>query len=165
MLKRFAAAALSVVIGLSALCSTPALATEAYLQCVPYAREVSGINIRGDAWTWWGQAEGRFRTGQRPAVGSVLVFQRHGRMTRGHVAVVTQVLNDRLIRVTHANWGGSRGRVEEDVVIVDASDAGDWSQVKVWHEPSNDLGITVYPVYGFIYRDLETPLALASAAP
>ena len=30
-----------------------------YLQCVPYARQVSGIQIYGDAWTWWDQAEGR----------------------------------------------------------------------------------------------------------
>jgi hypothetical protein len=31
----------------------------AYLQCVPYARQVSGIQIYGDAWTWWDQAAGR----------------------------------------------------------------------------------------------------------
>ena len=29
-----------------------------YLQCVPYARQVSGIRIFGDAHTWWDQAEG-----------------------------------------------------------------------------------------------------------
>ena len=40
-----------------------------YLQCVPYARQVSGIRIFGDAHTWWGQAEGRYArgTGRRSA--------------------------------------------------------------------------------------------------
>ena len=33
-----------------------------YLQCVPYARQVSGIRIYGDAHTWWDQAEGRYAT-------------------------------------------------------------------------------------------------------
>jgi len=23
------------------------------LQCVPYARQLSGLDIRGDAWSWW----------------------------------------------------------------------------------------------------------------
>lgn len=165
MLKRIAAAAISAVIGLSALCAPPAMANGRYWQCVPYARETSGIQIRGDAWTWWGQAEGRFRTGARPETGSVLVFRPHGRMTRGHVAVVTEVLTDRVIRVTHANWGGSRGRIEQDVVIVDASGAGDWSAVKVWHEPSDDLGVTVYPVYGFIHQGQADPGIRLAAAP
>ncbi|CAL4866536.1 hypothetical protein MMA231_00779 [Asticcacaulis sp. MM231] len=31
--------------------------------------------------------------------------------------------------------------------------SGDWSKVKVWYGPSNDLGTTVYPTYGFIYQD------------
>lgn len=42
-----------------------------YLQCVPYAREVSGIQIYGDAHTWWDQAEGKFKRGKRPKVGAV----------------------------------------------------------------------------------------------
>ena len=46
------------------------------LQCVPYARRVSGIAIRGDAWTWWRTAERRYRKGSRPAVGSVLALKR-----------------------------------------------------------------------------------------
>ena len=40
-----------------------------YIQCVPYARQVSGIQIRGDAHTWWGQAEGRYAKGRLPRVG------------------------------------------------------------------------------------------------
>jgi phage replication initiation protein len=57
-------------------------------------------------------------------------------MRLGHVAVVSEVLTDRVIRVTHANWGGSRGKVEENVTVVDVSDANDWSAVKVWAEAS-----------------------------
>ncbi|MGH6931009.1 MAG: CHAP domain-containing protein, partial [Dongiaceae bacterium] len=75
------------------------------LQCVPYARSVSGIDIRGDAWTWWPGAEGRYERGPRPRPGAVLVFKRTNRLPRGHVSVVAQVVNRREILVTHANWG------------------------------------------------------------
>jgi hypothetical protein len=34
------------------------------LQCVPYARLVSGVAIRGDAWTWWDQAAARYSRGR-----------------------------------------------------------------------------------------------------
>jgi len=70
-------------------------------------------------------------------------------MTRGHVAVVSEILTDRVIRVTHANWGGSRGKVEENVTVVDVSHDGDWTAVKVWYNPIHDLGTSVYPTYGF----------------
>jgi len=112
----------------------------------------SGINIFGDAWTWWRQATEKFRTGDAPETGSVLVFRPEGRMSRGHVAVVSDILTDRVVRVTHANWGGSRGKVEENVTVVDVSPSNDWSQVKVWYNPINGLGTTVYPTYGFIYK-------------
>src|SRR3990172_347826 len=59
------------------------------LQCVPYARQASGIDIRGDAWTWWRSAKGIYRQGQRPAVGAVLVLKRTARLRGGHLAVVT----------------------------------------------------------------------------
>jgi surface antigen len=65
------------------------------------------------------------------------------------------VLTDRIIQVTHANWSpiaGKRGQVEKDVTVVDVSPQGDWSQVKVWYDPSGDLGRTTYPTYGFIYQ-------------
>ncbi|WP_269514926.1 CHAP domain-containing protein [Brevundimonas subvibrioides] len=155
MMKRLTAAAVAATLGLFALApavvATPAKAEDPYWQCVTFARMFSGINIFGDAWTWWSQAVDRFRTGRAPETGSVLVFRPEGRMTRGHVAVVSDILTDRVIRVTHANWGGSRGRVEENVTVVDVSGANDWSQVKVWYNPIHDLGTTVYPTYGFIY--------------
>ena len=36
--------------------------------------------------------------------------------------------------------------------MVDVSPNGDWSQVKVWNDPSHNLGGTIYPTYGFIYQ-------------
>ncbi len=125
-------------------------------QCVPFARLVSGIQIFGDAHTWWQQAAGRYQTGYTPKAGAVLCFKPTGRMRLGHVAVVSQVLTDRIIQITHANWSiidGGRGQIEKNVTVIDVSPAGDWSQVKVWYDPSRDLGATVYPTYGFIYQD------------
>jgi len=136
---------------------------EDYWQCVPFARLMSGIQIFGDAWTWWTQAAGRYQTGFTPKLGAVLCFKPTGRMRLGHVAVVSQVLTDRVIQITHANWSlidGDRGHVEQNVTVVDVSPNGDWSQVKVWNDPSRDLGATVYPTYGFIYQD---PVSAAAA--
>ena len=130
-----------------------------YWQCVPFARLVSGIQIFGDAWTWWSQAAGKYQTGFVPKAGAVLCFRPSGRMRLGHVAVVSQVLTDRVIQISHANWSmidGDRGHVERNVTVVDVSPNGDWSQVKVWNDPSHDLGTTVYPTYGFIYQDAVT---------
>jgi len=134
-----------------------------YWQCVPFARLVSGIQIFGDAWTWWSQAAGKYQTGFVPKAGAVLCFRPTGRMRLGHVAVVSQVLTDRVIQISHANWSlidGDRGHVESNVTVVDVSASGDWSQVKVWNDPTHNLGATVYPTYGFIYQD---PSAAASA--
>ena len=154
MMKRLTAAAVAATLGIFALAGTApaAKADQPYWQCVTFARMFSGIEIFGDAHTWWSQAQGRFETGPRPRTGAVLAFQSSGRMSRGHVAVVSEVLTDRVIRVTHASWGGSRGKVEENVTVVDVSGAGDWSAVKVWYNPINDLGTTVYPTHGFIYK-------------
>ena len=141
---------------------------ENYWQCVPFARLMSGIQIFGDAHTWWSQAAGRYQRGYTPKAGAVLCFKPTGRMTLGHVAVVTQVLTDRVIQITHANWSlidGDRGHVEKNVTVVDVSPACDWSSVKVWNDPSRDLGTTTYPTYGFIYQDaVSTRIAEAQNA-
>jgi len=144
---------------------------EDYWQCVPFARLISGIQIFGDAHTWWQQAAGRYQTGFKPKAGAVLCFKPTGHMRLGHVAVVSQVLTDRIIQITHANWSvieGERGQVEKNVTVIDVSPAGDWSQVKVWYDPSRDLGATVYPTYGFIYQDAyaaaASKFAVAGAA-
>ncbi len=170
MTKRFTAAMVAASLGFFSLGALPsaAQADSPYWQCVTFARMFSGIQIFGDAWTWWNQAVDKFRTGKAPETNSVLVFRPEGRMSRGHVAVVSDILTDRVIRVTHANWGGSRGKVEENVTVVDVSGEGDWSRVKVWYSPSNDLGSTVYPTYGFIYKDAPAasgPVQYAAAAP
>lgn len=136
--------------------AVPAAASAQYWQCVPIARVLSGIQIFGDAYTWWSQATGRYDTGESPVSGSVLVFKPQGKMRKGHVAVVSSVLTDRIIQVTHANWSqidGHRGQIEQDVTVVDVSANGDWSQVKVWYDPVGGLGTTVYKTYGFIYQD------------
>lgn len=127
---------------------------DGYWQCVPFARLMSGIQIFGDARTWWSQAVGKYDVGFTPKSGAVLCFKPTGRMTLGHVAFVSQVLTDRVIQVTHANWSiieGDRGQIEKDVTVVDVSPAGDWSQVKVWYEPTQGMGTRAYSTYGFIY--------------
>jgi len=129
-----------------------------YWQCVPFARLLSGIQIYGDARTWWGQAIGKYETGRDPRLGSVLAFKPTGRMQLGHVAVVSQVLTDRVIQITHANWsriGGARGQIEKDVTVIDVSPSGDWSMVKVWYDPIRDLGTSTYPTHGFIYQNTQ----------
>jgi len=136
-------------------------------QCAQFARLFSGIQIFGDARTWWSQALGKYARGFTPESGSVLVFKPYGPMTRGHVAVVSQVLTDRIIQVTHANWSpidGRRGKVEKDVTVVDVSKTGDWSQVKVFYNPTGDLGTRVYPTYGFVYKAAKAAMSAADEA-
>ena len=131
-------------------------AADTYWQCVPFARLISGIQIFGDAYTWWQQAIGKYDVGFQPKAGAVLCFKPTERMRLGHVAVVSDVLTDRIVQITHANWSpieGSRGKVEKDVTLVDVSPEGNWSQVKVWYDPSRDLGGSTYQTYGFIYQD------------
>ena len=147
--------ALAVAAAVS-LVPTARAAADTYWQCVPFARLVSGIQIFGDAYTWWRQAIGKYETGFQPRAGAVLCFKPTDRMRLGHVAVVSQVLTDRIIQITHANWSpieGSRGKIEKDVTLVDVSPRGDWSAVKVWYDPNRDLGGSTYPTYGFIYPD------------
>lgn len=142
------------MLSLAVAAAVPATARQSYWQCAAFARQFSGIEIRGDAWTWWGLAESRYAKGRSPRVGAVMSFTPSGAMRLGHVATVTQVLGDREITVTHANWspiGGTRGQVERDVMVRDVSDAGDWSRVRVWYAPIGDLGTTAWPVDGFIY--------------
>lgn len=125
-----------------------------YLQCVPYARQVSGIQIRGDAWTWWGQAEGKYARGTHPKVGAVMAFRPYGNMELGHVAAVSRIIDPRTVLLRHANWSpinGRRGQIEDDVRAVDVSPQNDWSEVRVWFAPIDSLGGTHWPVQGFIY--------------
>lgn len=129
--------------------AAPAFAATA-LQCVPYARIVSGVDIYGDALTWWDQAESQYKRGSSPRKGAVLAFRPFGPMTLGHVAVISKVLDDRHVFIRHANWSVP-GAIEEDVPAVDVSEAGDWSEVRVWHSPTGRMGARINPTFGFIY--------------
>ena len=134
--------------------SLPEPASRYHWECVPFARAVSGIQIYGDAWTWWDQAEGHYKRGNRPRIGAVMAFIPYGKMELGHVAAVSEIVDARTILVTHANWSlinGRRGQVERDVKVIDVSEAGDWSAVRVWYAPNEGLGGTAWPVHGFIY--------------
>ena len=139
-----------------------------YLQCVPYARSVTGIQIRGDAWTWWDQAEGRYARGYAPRLGAVLALRPHRNSHLGHVAAVSRIVDARTILLRHANWSpinGRRGQIEDNVTVTDVSSANDWSAVRVWYGPIQALGGSVWPVQGFIYsRKLAPTPASADAA-
>jgi hypothetical protein len=119
------------------------------LQCVPYARGRSGIQIYGNADTWWTQAAGRYERARTPRVGSVVALRAHDGAQRGHVAVVTAVVDARVVLVAQANWL-NQGEVSLDVPLRDVSPEGDWSAARMWHIPSAAWGARVYPVEGFI---------------
>lgn len=147
------------------LAACPATAQDAMLQCVPYARQVSGIQIHGDARSWWQLADGRYERGQRPLAGAVMAFKPHRSMQLGHVAAVSKVIDSRRVLLDHANWSpinGRKGQVERDVLAEDVSAANDWSEVRVWYSPIGGLGTTRYPVHGFIYPQGRAPRQLQS---
>ncbi|MGE0222319.1 MAG: CHAP domain-containing protein [Acetobacteraceae bacterium] len=118
------------------------------VECAPFARALSGVRLYGHAADWWWQADGRYARSVSPEVGSVLVFQRSSRLPSGHVAVVSQVLSQREILVTQANW--VRNRVSADQPVIDVSPRGDWSEVRVWWPPTGQMGTHEYPAHGFI---------------
>lgn len=118
------------------------------VQCAPYARQVSGINLRGRAAGWWWEARGHYQRSHQPQKGSVLVFRPSSRIPDGHVSVVRRIRTKRRIEVDHANWVG--GRIEHGVPVEDVSVRGDWSAVRVWWAPVGSMGRRVYPTYGFI---------------
>lgn len=119
------------------------------LQCVPFARQESGIEIYGNASTWWAQAASRFDTASAPTEGAVIVMRGYRNPNRGHVGVVRQVINRRLILLDHANWM-NRGEITRAVPVRDVSPNGDWSQVQVWNVAGRHWGGRIYVVQGFI---------------
>ena len=124
------------------------------LQCVPFARDLSGIDIRGNAWTWWTSAKGSYRQSKSPSIGSVLVMSRTQRLRLGHLAVVTERVNDREIVVRHANWL-NQGRIHLDTPVRDVSPNNDWSAVRVWYTPGQTYGGNTYAVSGFILPERQ----------
>jgi hypothetical protein len=142
----------------------------ASVECAPFARALTGVRLSGAAADWWPQAKNRYTRTQRPEVGSILVFRRSGRLPSGHVGVVSQIISQRRITLTQANW--VHHRVTVDQPVIDISERGDWSTVQVWWPPTGQIGTTAYPTFGFIQPDYPmnhdrlaaaTPTAIRSA--
>ena len=148
MIGGFRAIFAAVTLALGALIVTPAAAGT--LQCAPFARQLSGVALYGNANTWWGQAEGRYDRGHTPRAGAVLAFAASRSMPVGHVAMVSKVVSDREVLLTHANWS-YRGGIERNVRAIDVSPNNDWTDVRVWYGPIGDLGLRSNPAKGFIY--------------
>ncbi len=115
--------------------------------CVPYARNLSGIQIRGNAKDWWGRAHNLYHRGNEPAVGAVMSFRATRGMPLGHVAVVSDVVSDREVVINHANW--HRNKVSLKMGVRDVSKNNDWTMVRVESQPGR-YGRN-YPMNGFIY--------------
>lgn len=129
--------------------------TGGLMSCVPYVRLVTGIEIIGNAHTWWASAAGSYARGSRPERGAVMAFRSSGGMRLGHVAVVSRVVSAREVLIDHANWEGPgirKGTVMRGVSVVDVSDRNDWSAVRVQIGRSDEAYGRVYPTYGFIYN-------------
>ncbi len=154
---------IAAFIALFAFAALPT-AANARLQCVAYARQVSEVQISGNARDWWNNAAGRYDRGQAPKPGAVLAFAGTRAMPYGHVAVVSKIVDDRHILINHANWSRP-GMVERGVMAVDVSPAGDWSQVRVWYAPTGSLGLRPSAAKGFIYpRTVTASAATARTA-
>ena len=143
------AARFALVVSCGLMTATPAMAQ--FWQCAPYAREISGIDIHGNANTWWGQAAGSYERGHAPKVGAVLAFQSDraacgsamSRWCRRSSATAKSCSPTPIGRAAAGSSTTSRA--------VDVSAAGDWSEVKVWYGPQGGLGTSTYPTNGFIY--------------
>ncbi len=120
-----------------------------YLWCVPYARKLSHIALRGDAFLWWAEAEGRYPRGPRPQVGSILAFRSIPRMPLGHLAVVVKIISSREILVNEANWVPDA--VTRNVPVIDVSPDNTWTDVRQ-STGNGNFGMS-YAAYGFIYND------------
>ncbi len=156
------AAATAAPIAVSAVAPATVLrpypTTDKFLQCVPFARTVSGIDLHGDAWTWWRQAAGHYARGNQPEIGAVLSMPRSSRLGLGHVAVVAAVKGPREVLLTHANWGSipaTRGVIHERMPAFDVSPNNDWTQIRLWNIKGIPGG--VYPADGFIYNRPDAP--------
>jgi surface antigen len=118
-------------------------------ECVPYARQISGIQIYGDAVDWWNQAAGRYAREADPRTGSLLVLYGYAGPKNGHLALVTRIVSNREIRVDHANWLND-GNLYLNSPVIDVSPDNDWSMVRVFNNREGNMGVRNYPVRGFI---------------
>ena len=123
------------------------------LFCVEFARNLSGLNIFGDAKYWWERAKTAYARAAHPLEEAVMVFSGSSRLKRGHLAVVSEIVSPREIRVEQANWL-NRGEIDHATPILDVSDDNDWSKVRVWDVPSRQFGTRIYAISGFILKPL-----------
>ena len=123
------------------------------LFCVEYARALSGVAIFGDAKYWWERARNLYDRASHPLEEAVMVFTGSARLKRGHLAVVSEILSPREIRVEQANWL-NKGEIDHATPVLDVSIRNDWSKVRVWDVPSHQFGSRVYAVSGFILKPL-----------
>jgi hypothetical protein len=119
------------------------------LSCVPFARDHSGVDIHGDAYTWWEKADGHYRKSTAPSDGAVMVLVGYAGPNHAHVAVVRRIVSAREIRIDHANWLNN-GAIFLDDPVADISPNNDWSQVLVWNVQTHAWGVHTYNVQGFI---------------
>jgi hypothetical protein len=124
-----------------------------HLYCVEYARMRSGLEIFGDAKTWWTSAKNIYDEFTAPVANAVMVFSGSSRIRRGHVAVVTSIVSPREIVVDQANWQ-NHGEIDHNTPVLDVSPDNDWSQVRVWDIKTGQFGAHVYAISGFISRNL-----------
>jgi len=125
------------------------------LFCVEYARMRSGLEVFGDAKTWWARAKNLYARVSHPVEEAVMVFAGSKRLKRGHVAVVTHIVSPREIIVDQANWQ-NKGEIDHATPVLDVSARNDWSQVRVWDIPSASFGGRVYRISGFIAKEIKT---------
>jgi hypothetical protein len=123
------------------------------LFCVEYARARSGLAVFGDAKFWWSRARNLYARAAAPMENAVMVFSGSKRLKKGHVAVVTNIVSNREIRVDQANWQ-NHGEIDHATPVLDVSTRNDWSRVRVWDMRSNGFGAHVYAVSGFIAKEL-----------
>ncbi|MDO8881842.1 MAG: CHAP domain-containing protein [Pseudotabrizicola sp.] len=115
--------------------------------CVPFARTASGVELKGNAGTWWKAAKGVYFRGSAPEEGAVMVFAPHSSSRLGHVAVVSEVVSERKVLIDHANW--HRNQISLKMPVIDVSENNDWSRVQVEGTPGV-IG-NARPLHGFVY--------------
>ena len=139
-----------------AIAELPAPSVETPLHklfCVEYARARSGLAVFGDAKLWWTRAKNLYARAAHPVSEAVMVFSGSSRLKRGHVAVVTDIVSAREIRVDQANWQ-NHGEIDHATPVLDVSKNNDWSKVRVWDIRSQTFGAHVYAISGFIAKGL-----------
>lgn len=90
------------------------------MECVEYCQRNGFSNVSGNAYQWWDNAAAKgYKRGQKPYVGAVLVWKKES-LPYGHVAVVSELLDSRNIKVNHANWPED-GQIRLGVLVTDTS--------------------------------------------